>query len=46
MVRLNGELWRAVAQQAIPAGDRVRVLRVTGLTVYVAPAGEATGPQL
>jgi membrane-bound serine protease (ClpP class) len=44
MVRLNGELWRAVAQQAIPAGDRVRVLRVTGLTVHVAPAAEPAGP--
>ncbi len=45
MVRLNGELWRAVAPQAIPAGDRVRVLRVIGLTVHVAPAGEPAGPQ-
>jgi membrane-bound serine protease (ClpP class) len=45
MVRLNGELWRAVAPQAIPAGDRVRVLSVTGLTVHVAPAGEPAGPQ-
>ncbi len=41
MVRMHGELWRAVASQAIPAGARVRVLRVTGLTVQVAPADEA-----
>ena len=45
MVRLNGELWRAAAQQAIPAGGRVRVVRVAGLTVHVAPAGEPAGPQ-
>ena len=38
MVRLRGELWRAEAPVAIPAGAQVRVVRVTGLTVYVAPA--------
>ncbi len=38
MVRLHGELWRAMAQQAIPAGARVQVQRVAGLTVYVAPS--------
>jgi membrane protein implicated in regulation of membrane protease activity len=41
MVRLHGELWRAMAQQAIPAGARVQVQRVAGLTVYVAPLGES-----
>ncbi len=41
MVRMHGELWRAVASQAIPAGARVRVVRVTGLTVQVTPADEA-----
>jgi membrane-bound serine protease (ClpP class) len=41
MVRLHGELWRAASSQAIPAGARVRVLRVTGLTVQVALADEA-----
>jgi membrane-bound serine protease (ClpP class) len=40
MVRLNGELWRAVARQAIPAGERVQVVRVTGLTVHVVPPGK------
>src|SRR5579862_2268747 len=40
MVRMRGELWRAVASQAIPAGARVRVVRVTGLTVQVTPADE------
>jgi membrane-bound serine protease (ClpP class) len=38
MVRLRGELWRAVAPAAIPAGAQVRVVRVTGLTVHVTPA--------
>lgn len=37
MVRMHGELWRAVASQAIPAGTRVRVVSVTGLTVQVQP---------
>jgi membrane-bound serine protease (ClpP class) len=41
MVRMRGELWSAVAPQAIPAGARVRVVRVTGLTVHVAPAESA-----
>jgi membrane-bound serine protease (ClpP class) len=38
MVRLHGELWRAVAPMAIPAGTQVRVVNVTGLTVHVTPA--------
>jgi membrane-bound serine protease (ClpP class) len=38
MVRLHGELWRAVAPVAIPAGAQVRVVSVTGLTVHVTPA--------
>lgn len=37
MVRLRGELWRAVATVAIPAGAQVRVVRVSGLTVHVTP---------
>ena len=41
MVRLHGELWRAVAPVAIPAGTQVRVVSVTGLTVHVTPAGSA-----
>jgi len=35
MVRLHGELWRAVAREAIPAGAEVRVARVDGLTLHV-----------
>jgi len=42
MVRLHGELWRAVAPVAIPAGAQVRVVNVTGLTVHVTPAESGT----
>lgn len=38
MVRLHGELWRAIAPEAIPAGARVRVVRTEGLTVHVVSA--------
>jgi membrane-bound ClpP family serine protease len=41
MVRLHGELWRAVATQPIAVGAKVRVLRVTGLTVHVTPVEQA-----
>jgi len=37
MVRLHGELWRAVAREPIPAGAHVRVTRIEGLTLYVVP---------
>jgi len=37
MVRMHGELWRAVSEHAIAAGTRVRVTRVEGLTVHVRP---------
>jgi membrane-bound serine protease (ClpP class) len=39
MVRLHGELWRAVAGEEIPAGAEVRVARIEGLTVHVTLAG-------
>jgi membrane-bound serine protease (ClpP class) len=39
MVRLHGELWRAVAREAIPAGAQVQVARIDGLTLYVVPPG-------
>jgi len=39
MVRLHGELWRAVAQEEIPAGAPVRVTRIDGLTLHVIPTG-------
>lgn len=39
MVRVHGELWRAAAPpgQSIPKGARVRVRKVTGLTLEVEP---------
>ncbi len=42
MVRLQGELWRAVAAQPVAAGARVRVVRIEGLTAYVAPMDESS----
>jgi membrane-bound serine protease (ClpP class) len=39
-ILVEGELWRAVAQDApVPAGERVLVLGVEGLTLRVAKAG-------
>ena len=38
MVRLNGELWRAVAPEPIPQGVHVRVTGFEGLTLHVVPA--------
>ena len=37
MVFLQGELWRATADHEIPKGTQVRVKKVSGLTVHVAP---------
>jgi len=42
MVRLHGELWRAVAREEIPAGAQVRVTRIEGLTLHVVLAGQHT----
>ena len=39
MVRLHGELWRAVAREEIPAGSQVRVTGIEGLTLHVVAAG-------
>jgi len=39
MVRLHGELWRAVGREEIPAGSQVRVTRIEGLTLHVVPSG-------
>jgi membrane-bound serine protease (ClpP class) len=37
MIRLHGELWRAFSSQAIAEGRSVKVLKVEGLRVQVAP---------
>jgi membrane-bound serine protease (ClpP class) len=39
MVRVHGELWRAVAPETIARGTRVRIVRVDGLTLHVEPLG-------
>jgi membrane-bound serine protease (ClpP class) len=41
LIRIHGELWRAVSAHAAPEGKSVRVLRVEGLKLYVEPV-EAT----
>jgi len=40
MVRLHGELWRAVSGTEIPEGADVRVTRIEGLTLHVVAAGD------
>jgi membrane-bound serine protease (ClpP class) len=37
MIRVHGELWRAVSTQPAPTGAAVRVLRMEGLKLYVEP---------
>lgn len=37
MIRIHGELWRAIATQTVPAGRPVRVVRMEGLKLYVEP---------
>jgi len=41
MIRIHGELWRAICAQPLPEGKPVRVLKVEGLKLYVEPV-EAT----
>jgi membrane-bound serine protease (ClpP class) len=37
MIRVHGELWRAVSAQPVPEGKAVRVLKVEGLKLFVEP---------
>ena len=37
MIRIHGELWRAISNYDVPAGRPVRVLRMEGLKLYVEP---------
>jgi membrane-bound serine protease (ClpP class) len=41
MIRIHGELWRAVSTQPVPEGKPVRVLRIEGLKLYVEPVESA-----
>jgi membrane-bound serine protease (ClpP class) len=43
MIRIHGELWRAVSTQPVPEGRPVRVLKIEGLKLYVEPL-ETTAP--
>ena len=36
-VRVRGEIWRASSPDPIPAGTRVRVTGLEGLTLHVRP---------
>ena len=40
MIRIHGELWRAIAQDPVQEGTRVRVLRVNGLKLEVEPVAQ------
>lgn len=44
MIRVHGELWRAISAQALSTGQNVKVLRVEGLKLHVAPA-ESPAPR-
>ena len=39
MIRIHGESWRATSTQDVAAGSAVKVLRIEGLKLHVAPAG-------
>jgi len=41
MIRIHGELWRAVSPVSVAEGMPVRVKRVEGLTLFVEPLDEA-----
>jgi membrane-bound serine protease (ClpP class) len=40
-VDVHGEIWRAFSREPLPAGSRVRVIEVNGLTLVVEPAPSA-----
>jgi membrane-bound serine protease (ClpP class) len=37
LIRIHGELWRAISTHPVAEGKSVRVLRINGLTLYVEP---------
>ena len=42
MIRVHGELWRAVSAQPVPAGKHVKVVHIEGLTLSVEPVEVAS----
>jgi membrane-bound serine protease (ClpP class) len=36
-VRYHGELWNAVSELALSPGQKARIVKVVGLTLYVEP---------
>lgn len=40
-VKLHGELWNAITTGRVKAGERLKVVRVDGLTLHVEPQGTA-----
>jgi membrane-bound serine protease (ClpP class) len=43
MIRVHGELWRAISSQTVPEGKPVRVRSVEGLKLHVEPEEAAVG---
>jgi membrane-bound serine protease (ClpP class) len=43
MIRVHGELWRAISPRAVPEGKPVRVRSVEGLKLHVEPEEAAVG---
>jgi membrane-bound serine protease (ClpP class) len=37
-IDVHGEIWRAYSREPVPAGAKVRVVEVNGLTLVVEPA--------
>ncbi|MDF2868302.1 MAG: NfeD-like C-terminal, partner-binding, partial [Gammaproteobacteria bacterium] len=36
-IRIQGELWQAHAEKPLQTGDRVKIIKIDGLIVWVGP---------